>query len=105
MSRKVNSITKSKKASKTSRNDLTVEATTKIATIKDVLARVDVEKVESMYTTELLMDRDEGFVDYLSFYLDDRELDKWYTSPNSHETLEELARIGFNYYNTVILGN
>lgn len=74
----------------------------------EALNKINIDQIPSSYTTALLKHKDPKFIKYLYFVIGDDDCDdydEFIKNPNSEDNLEYISSIGFNYYNTFILGN
>ncbi len=77
---------------------------TSINLITSIFEKVDILNVNNRYTKALIDSKDEHFANFLSNYLDDKNINEWLKNPNNVEILEEVADAGYNFYNYYYIG-
>lgn len=71
---------------------------------QDIFANVTAP-VPGRYAAALIQNKDTDFMRYLYRNMDPQDMEIWSANPNEEAMLQVVGRLGFDFYNTHILGN
>ena len=73
--------------------------------IAHIFEKIDISKVNSRYTSAMIEEKDENFVQFLSNILENEIVEDWFYHPNCPSTLEMITDNGYEFYNHFYIGN